>query len=417
MRKLTSKIAPIAGQYSFSIVSLLGFGITFGQNFLFAFFLDKNTFGQVFLVSSLFSAFSYLFVFGLDATVLKYFFDRQFENKTDLSFSIFVTWLKLSAILTFFLLIIGYIFINHLGYALLKFETEYIALVASGMFFSFFLIAQQYFVASRQIWLYTFSSLGIRATVLTFNLAAILLFSARLSYVVYSHLIGTSVFFAISIFLFQLHRWPPLKKIMLKEIRSFSFPLIMNSLISISFTNGYRILISALLPFASLAIYGIISQIATAYYIGLTAFVLPNNSAAYQYLREHPLEKSAPLYRTKLIRSGAIGVIATLIISFFVLRYFKDGIYLEGLKMLPLLLIGHFFFLLYSHDYVVLSHFKKTSRITLSTLIGISLILLNFYPMIAAWQLWGACITVCIGYLGQYLTASAFRAKINENQN
>lgn len=399
-------------RYSFSLVSILGFGITFLQNFLFAAILDKESFGKIFLITTLFSTFSYLSVFGLDTTIFKYYFDKKFERKLDLQIAIFHAWLLLSAGLLAILLLLGYILINYFQFDLLEFNYQYILLVISGVLFSFFLIYQQYFVASKQLSSYFLSSFGVRAVLLIFNLGSIWIFGPSIDFFIRSYFISTLFLFLVSIYslgFFKIGQRDGKNPV--REILSFSTPLIFNGIISISFTNGYRVLLSTLIPFGSLAAFGIISQISSAYYIGMSSLVLPHNASAYQYLQGVGKDSALkiPFYRKKLIRLGLMGFGGTLLAAFFLLSYFKSGLYFDGFKLLPILLIGQFFFIMYSHEHIVLSHWKKTSRITYSTLIGILVMLLSFYFLVTSLGLLGACVVSLIGYLSQYLAAVIFK--------
>jgi O-antigen/teichoic acid export membrane protein len=312
-------------------------------------------------------------------------------------------------------MIIGYIVIVHFGYNAIHFNHEYVLLVISGILFSFFLIYQQYFIAAKRILPFTISTFGARAIVLIFNLASIFFFRADPQHFIYSFFIGTLViFFALLLFVDISKALAP-KSEQTRAILSFSLPLTINSLISISFTNGYRVLISALIPFGSLAIFGLISQIAMAYYIGLTSLILPFNSSAYQYLEEQKGQVNrVPSYRKRCLILGITGIVCTLGISFFLLKFFKGGIYFEGFQMLPILLAAQFLFLLYSHEYIVLSYFNKTSKITLATLIGVLLILMTFYPLISSIGVWGVCIASLLGYSGQYFSAFFFSKKLTK---
>jgi len=399
-------------RYSFSLVSILGFGITFLQNFFFAAILDKESFGKIFLITTLFSTFSYLSVFGLDTTIFKYYFDKKFEKKYDLQIAIFYTWLLLSSGLLIILLPLGYILINYFQFDLLEFNSQYILLVISGVLFSFFLIYQQYFVASKQLSSYFLSSFGVRAVLLIFNLGSIWIFGPSVDFFIKSYFVSTLILFLLSVYslgFFKIRQ--PEGKNSLREILLFSTPLIFNGLISISFTNGYRILLSTLIPFGSLAVFGIISQISSAYYIGLSSLVLPHNASAYQYLQDVGKDsaRKIPFYRRKLIKLGLIGFGGTLLVAFILLSHFKSGLYFDGFKVLPILLIGQFFFLMYSHEHIILSHWERTSRITFSTLIGILVMLLSFYFLVTWLGLLGACVVSLIGYLSQYLAAVIFK--------
>ncbi len=409
IRNLRTRANQLLKTYSFSVVSVLSFGITFIQNFIFAAILERELFGKVFLLSSLFSVFSYLFVFGLDTAVFKFYYDSKYENKNELRVSIFSTWLVLSLGLFVFVMGTGYIVIEQLGYNLIKFDLEYVLLVVSGMIFSFFLIYQQYFVASKQIWLYAMVTLGIRLTILISNLGSLLMFDGDLNFFVYSYFISTCLIFMVLLFYLDIFKLAKVSRESIKDVFSFSFPLAINSLISISFTNGYRVLISAILPFGGLALFGIISQIASAYYIGLSSLLLPHNPTAYQYLKEREgVTKVIPSYKKKCLQLGFGGFVIILGISFFILKYFKGGEYFDGFMMLPILLLAQFFFLLFSHEYIVLSNYQLTSRITLSTAIGIVLMLVTFYFLITFLGILGACLVSLIGYMGQYFSARIF---------
>jgi O-antigen/teichoic acid export membrane protein len=399
--------------YSFSLVSVLSFGITFLQNFIFAALLERELFGKIFLLSSLFSLFSYLFVFGLDTAVFKFYYDSKFTDKKLLTTSIFSTWALLSTGLFILVMIVGYIVIEILNYNFIKFDLMYSLLVISGMMFSFFLIFQQYFVASKQIWLYTMVSLGIRLIILIANLGTIFLFGGDLNFFVYSYFISTSIIFIALLFYLDIFRLLKGSREFVRDIFSFSYPLAINSVLGISFTNGYRVLISSTIPFGGLALFGMISQISSAYYIGLSSLLLPHNPAAYQYLQEgNGSKKSIPSYKNKCLQLGIGGFVVVLGTSFLVLKYFKGGEYFDGFLMLPILLLAQFFFLLYSHEYIVLSYYKITSRITFSTTIGIVLMLSIFYFLTSTLGVWGACIVMLIGYIGQYFSAIIFKQRI-----
>jgi len=399
--------------YSFSVVSVLSFAITFVQNFIFAAILERELFGKIFLLSSLFSVFSYLFVFGLDTAVFKFYYDPKFENKKELRGSIFFAWLVLSIGLLIVVMIVGYVVIQQLGYDLIKFDLGYLLLAVSGMMFSFFLICQQYFVASKQIGLYALVSLGVRLILLIFNLGALLLFHGDLDFFVYSYFIATCSIFIILLFYLDIPRSSKINKGSIRDIFSFSFPLVINALLAIGFTNGYRVLISAILSFSGLALFGIISQIASAYYIGISSLLLPHNPAAYQYLQErNSLTKEVPKYKKKCVQLGSVGFIVILGMSLVFLRFFKGGEYYDGLMMLPILMLAQFVFLMYSHENIVLSFYKATLRITQSTFIGIVLMLLTFYFLISYFGVWGACLVTLIGYSSQYFSARIFKYRI-----
>jgi O-antigen/teichoic acid export membrane protein len=400
-------------RYSFSFVSILGFGITFIQNFIFAAILDKVSFGKIFLISTLFSTFTYLSVFGLDTTIFKYYFDDKFPNKQDLRLTIFFSWLLLATGLFTLLLLVGHIFIYYLEFNLLQFTSEYIPLLASGILFSFFLVFQQFFIASRNLLFYFLTSFGVRAVLLVFNLGAIWIFGSSVKSFVTSYFIATIILFAVAIVGHGFLRRKA-NAGLVREIFSFSSPLILNGLISISFTNGYRIIVSSLISFADLAVFGIISQIASAYYIGITSLILPRNSEAFQYLQNNANEKKreVPFFKARLLQYGLAGLICLLAISFLLLKYFKSGLYFPGFKMLPLLLVGQFFFLIYAHEHIVLSFWKKTSLITTSTSIGIAVILSTVYILTDWLGLWGVCLASGLGYICQYLAARIFSEQL-----
>ncbi|MCX8491779.1 MAG: hypothetical protein ORN54_11990, partial [Cyclobacteriaceae bacterium] len=53
------------------LASFMGYGISFGQNFSFAFFLSVEFFGKTTILISLFSTLYVLFTFGLNSVVLR----------------------------------------------------------------------------------------------------------------------------------------------------------------------------------------------------------------------------------------------------------------------------------------------------------------------------------------------------------
>jgi O-antigen/teichoic acid export membrane protein len=406
MRNLQGKLADLLKQYSFSLVSVASFGTNFIQSFIFAVLLDKESFGQVFLIASLFSTFSYLFVFGLDSAMFKFYFDDQFSDKEALRSVIFYTWLKFSAVLFLVLTAIGFVTIDILNFSTIKFQTEYMPLLLSGLFFSFLLIIQQFYVAARNIIPFALSTFGARVLLLMANLG-VLAFGFRLDYFVYSYAIACSALFAIAVLTFGIYFGAKRSATLMMEVRRFSLPLVMNGII-----NGYRVLIASLLSFGSLAVYGLISQLAAAYYIGFTALLLPHAATAYKFLQENPQQNLVKQYRATVVRFGVPCLLLTLAASYFILKYFKSGLYQEGFIMLPILLIAQLIFALYSHEHIVLSFFKQTSRIVMSTTIGILLILSTFYFFVSAWQIWGACLVVLLGFAGQYVVAIYFRRRL-----
>ncbi len=400
-------------KYYFSFTSILGFGVTFIQNFIFAALLDKEAFGRIFLISTMFSTFSYLSVFGLDTAIFKFYFDNRAINRQELKFGILITWGILSVGLMIILLLLGYVMINHFGFSLLRYDSEYLILVLSGVPFSFFLIFQQYYVASNQLLPYFMSSFVVRLTILIFNLASIYLFGDANSTFVGSYFIATTLLVTVGLISLRLFdKRNGINRDFISRIFSFSMPLIINGVISTSFTNGYRLLLSTLIPLGSIAIFGIISQISSAFYIGLSALILPFNSLAYQYLQEHKGSSNVPFYFAKCFLFGIVGVFCVLIVGYFLLKYFKGGLYFDGIEMLPILLAGQFIFVLYSHEHIVLSYWARTSTITVSTVVGIVVILTSVFPLVNWLDLWGACIAATLGYVAQYITAITFRKKL-----
>jgi O-antigen/teichoic acid export membrane protein len=317
----------------------------------------------------------------------------------------------LAGIVFVLLLVIGYVVIVGYGHNTIKFNQDYFLLLISGILFSVFLIFQQYFIAQKRLIPFAISTLGVRALILIFNLASIFFFQGDIQCFILSIFCGTLVALLI-VLVFSLNIFGSHLNFngSVKELINFSLPLSLNAVISIGFTNGYRVLISTLIPLSSLAVFGLMSQIATAYYIGLTSIILPFNSAAYHYLEEKKGEANyVPSYQKRCIQLGLLGFFLTILGSWIMLKYFKGGVYFDGIKMLPILLFAQFFFVLYSHEYIVLSYFKRTSKITLASIIGVVLILTSFYPLILFFGVWGACIATLIGYLGQYLSARFFK--------
>ena len=88
----------------------VAFGLVFIQNFSLAYFTSIGFFGRITLLISLFSMLYVLFTCGLNAVVLRFFFDKKYsEDPKGFVSHIASLWLVFGVVLTVFFLIMGYL--------------------------------------------------------------------------------------------------------------------------------------------------------------------------------------------------------------------------------------------------------------------------------------------------------------------
>jgi O-antigen/teichoic acid export membrane protein len=387
--------------------STLGYGIVFIQNFSMAFFLSIDFFGKFSLILSLFSTLYVLFTFGLNAVVLRFFFDKKYGSDRKRFIShITAIWLVLGGILTVLFLLLGYQLIGIKQYLQLDYGSEFIPILLAAFFFSFTEIFPNFFVARDKAVHYAASLVLSRALIFILLHVAVFIFGESSFHISLMFFLSAIILFVAGVLTFQVFPIGKLKQEDLKEILLYAFPLMIYALGGIGYSHGYRVIISNWLSYKDLAIFSLASQIASVYYLGAASCITGLYPKAYKRLEESGgNQRSIRFYLRALLYVGLGLQISILPLSYLFLLYFKSGSFYPAFEILPILLIGQFIFFIYGYSYILCTFHKKTSILTYSMFAGVITSLLLAYLLLGHASLWAAALPIASGFLVQFTTS------------
>jgi O-antigen/teichoic acid export membrane protein len=389
------------------VASSLAYGIVFIQNFSIAYFSSVNFFGEVSLLISLFSTLYIIFTCGLNAVVVRFFFDKKYnEDQKALISNITSLWLIFGVILMLFLLIAGYFTLVWRKILPLNYYSEFIPVVLGAFFYSSTEIFPSIFIAREKPQKYAILLILSRATIFLLLHATIFVVGESSTYVATSLLLSGLVMFAVIAFVVQAIPVFPVNKLYVKEIFAYAFPLMIYALGGIGYSHGYRIIISTWLSYQDLAIFTLASQISLVYYLTASSWLTGFSPKAYMALETHHGNPAAIRFYIKLLLAIGLGLgIVIIPVSYLFLTYFKDGAFYSSVSILPFLLLGQFFFLLYSYNYVLATFYKETKILTYSMFAGVIVSLFLAFFLVKQVNLWGAAVPIMCGLFVQFLVS------------
>jgi len=387
------------------LASGIGYGIVFIQNFSLAYFLSINFFGKISLMISLFSTLYVLYTFGLNAVVLRFFFDKNHGSDRKKFISHIVSlWLFLGGILTIFFLILGYecLVIEH--YFQLDYAREFLLIVFAAFLFSFTEIFPNLFIVEEKPLHYAAYLILSRASTFILLHVGIYFFGESSFHISLMLLLSSLGLCVAGILVFNVFPIVSLKKKELKEILFYAFPLMIYALGGIGYSNGYRVIISNWLSYKEIAVFSLSSQIASVYYLAASSSMTGLYPKAYKRLEESQGQpQSIRFYFRTLIYVGLGLQLIILPAAYVFLLYFKSGSFFPAFQILPILLLGQFIFFLYGYSYILCTYYKKTKVLTYSMFAGVatSLMLANFF--LSKNTLWGAALPITCGLFVHFL--------------
>ncbi|MCX8491996.1 MAG: oligosaccharide flippase family protein, partial [Cyclobacteriaceae bacterium] len=210
--------------------------------------------------------------------------------------------------------------------------------------------------------------------------------------------------FVLGCFFFKIFPINNLKRNHLKDILAYSFPLMLYALGGIGYSHGYRIIISNWLSLKDLAVFSFTVQIAQIYYLTASSSVTGFYPKAYKALEENQGQvKSVAFYFKILLSLGLLLGACIFPLSYLLLKYFKNGTYISGIQILPILFMGQFVFLLYGYNYILCTFYKETKILTYSMLAGVTVSLILAKILLNESKLWGAAIPMLSGLTVQFV--------------
>lgn len=397
----------------------IGYGITFLQNIIFAFFVDVEYYGKISLVISLFTLVATLCVLGMDAAFLRFIPDKKiFPSEKNIMSHIIFLWLSEGLLFSTIIIIIGYIVMKITVVSDFYFYPDFVLIVLGGYLFSFITVFQQKYIISEKPFKYASVVIGSRLFILFICITSILWIGKTLSYLSLGLFGGSLIIFLTIIFMSGIF---PIDSIEIKKIKTliiFSYPLGINSLGGVGFTNGFRVILAMLLSYRDLALFNIASQLSSAFYISTSSVAISYIPRVYLSLEDNKGKiHSIKFYQNILIALITIFMPLVAIISFLFLLNFKNGEYYDALKILPFLLFGQTIFLLYSYYYLIITYIKKTKYLTISSFIAIACSLTSAIILTKYMGGIGASIASLFGYLSQIIVSAYFVAKYYDNNN
>lgn len=389
--------------------STVGYGIVFLQNFSLAYFLSIEFFGQITLIISIFSTMYVLFTFGMNAVVQRFYFDKAFAQDRKLLLPHIATlWLLLGVSLCILLAIIGYQVVAVHSLIKLDYYKEFLPLLFGAFFFSFTEIFPNFYVVREKPLPYAMWLIGSRATVFIAVHIAIFVFGESAFHVSQLLLFGSLMLAVTGAVTFNVYRIVNLRRSHLRELFLYSVPLMIYALGGIGYSHGYRVIISNWLTYENLGIFTLTNQIALVYYLTAASCITGLYPKAYKTLEEHAGRPSAINFYFRILLYLGLGLMAVIgPLGYLFLRFFKDGGFEPGLKILPVLLASQFIFFLYSYNYILCSFYKKTQIITYSMLAGVATSLLTAYVLLPEFSLMGAAIPIVSGVVVQFIVSFA----------
>lgn len=394
---------------TYLISNIVGFGIPFLQNFILAYFLDVNIYGDIVIFFAIFSTLTVIFTFGYDNLIIRYFFDENYSDKKLLINDVLIIWSLTGIFFVFIFVFVGLVYYNLISIKGFSFVPDFIFLILSSFIFSSFTIFQAYYIAQ----------IKPKNYFLNLVISKFLIFVVTILFIYhYSYLFLSIAYLLVSIIIFILLAFSevrlPIKfnKGRLKEMFSFSYPLFIRSLSGFGFSHGFKLILGAFISPTSLAIYNLGSQFSSIYYLLTSAFLQSLNPRAYSALNNKFSQSSLKFYYKKLIPISLLILFSLFIFAIIFFNYFKNGSYIKSLNVLPLLLLGQFILLITSYNFVIISFKKKTIYLTISSLIGTFISIISLPLTLRFFDIIGAALSIFLGYISIFIIMRYYRKKI-----
>jgi O-antigen/teichoic acid export membrane protein len=387
--------------------STIAYGIVFIQNFSIAYFSSVNFFGRATLLYSLFSTLYIVFTCGLNGVVVRFFFDKKYnENQKDLISNVAALWQSFGMVLTVLLLVAGYFLLTWTEILRLDYFSEFVPIVVGAFLYSSTEIFPSVFIAKEKPLKY--AGLLIASRGITFVLLHASLFFAgeSASYMSLSLLASGVVMCVLIMIVTGAYKKSPDNTAYRREIFFYALPLMVYALGGIGYSHGYRVIISSWLSDEHLAIFTLASQVSLVYYLTASSSVTGFSPRAYKALEATNGDPRSIRFYIKLLLAVGVGTAFLVVPAAYVfLIYFKEGAFFESTRILPVLLIGQFFLLMYSYNYILCTFYKETRILTYAMVFGVATSLLLAFLLIKRVNLWGASVPVMCGLFIQFLVS------------
>ncbi|WP_034042350.1 oligosaccharide flippase family protein [Wocania ichthyoenteri] len=393
--------------YLFS--SLIGFGIPFIQNFLFAALLSEENYGKLVFFISLFGTLSAFFGFGIGALLQRYYYDKK---EKQLLQEVFGFWLVCAICLIVVFLIVGKISFSIFYDLPFTFQFYILVVLASALFSINLTFLNIYIVGKKPIKYGLHLILG-RLFLFIALIFVYFYFQNDLKSYIIAYTIASSLIFVGTLIEFKINPFTRIRLKTIKEYLKFSYPLMINSVSGIGYSHGYKVLLKLFLSYSELGIFNIASSLANSFYLVSSSLLKGYIPNAFEYLKKNTKKREIPFYRKKILIISLISFLFFIPMSYLFLTYFKNGVYISAIYLLPILLLAQILLLLYGERSLVLLYYKRTPLITTSVLSGSGIsVLLLLVLMYCDKGLVLAALPVLIGYGIQFIIATKLSRKI-----
>jgi len=289
--------------------SSIAYGIVFVQSFSIAYLSSTDFFGRVTLLISLFSTLYVIYTCGLNAVVIRFYFDNRYSTRLQSFIShISYLWVLFGIIITLLLLILGYTFLEWKKLLPFSYYSEFIPIVLASYFYSSTEIFPSIFIAQEKPFKYAFFLISSRFVIFGLLHVAIFVIGESSFFVAMALLFSGLFMFALNILIIKSFPTFEIDRIHIKEIFMYSFPLMIYALGGIGYSHGYRIIISSSLSFDEQASFTIASQIAMVYYLTAASVITGYYTKVYSALEKQNGDPRAIRFYLKLLFGIGLGV-------------------------------------------------------------------------------------------------------------
>jgi len=391
------------------MASLIGFGIPFLQNFLFAILLLEDSYGQLVFFISLFGMLSAFFGFGIGSLIQRYYYDKA---KKTLLQEAYGFWLVCALPLSLVFSLIGGFYYTFYESAPFSFPF-FLLIILSSFFFSINLTFLNFYIVDKKPIKYALHLIIGRLLLFLSLLFVYFFLEKEISNYIVAYFVASLLIFILTLSDFKINPFKRTVNKTNKEFFKFSYPLMINSVGTLGYSHGYKVLLKLFLSFTELGIFNIAMTLASSFYLVSSSLLKGYIPNAFEFLKQNPEKRNIVFYRNKIFIISVISVILFIPLTYVFLSYFKEGAYIEAVYVIPILLVAQILLLFYGERNLVMIFHKKTYMVTISVVVGsIISALCLFLSLSLKNSIIYAALPILIGYSFQYGIATKLSKKI-----
>jgi len=358
---------------------------------------------------SLFGMLSAFFGFGIGALIQRYYYDKPKEKLIQETYGF---WLICSLFLGLFFLLAGGIYYSISTDAPFSFM-HYAMIVVASFLFSINLTFLNFYIVDKKPIKYAIHLILGRLFLFIGLLSVYFFVVQSIANYIVAYLIASFLIFTGTVVDFKIKPFKRVDKKPLKEFFKFSYPLMINSVGTLGYSHGYKVLLKLFLSYSELGIFNIAMTMASSFYLVTSSILKGYIPNVFEFLKVNQEKRTVVFYRKKILLISLFSMIVFIPFVYGFLTIFKGGVYFKAIYAVPILLIAQVLLLLYGERNLVMVYFKKTYLITICIVFG-SLIsaLCLFLSLSLKSSIIYAALPILIGYSFQYGIATKLSKKI-----